>query len=203
MYKSYRTRACGGESGVYEKVVEGTVKVARAVVQGRGFRVTEVEEEREWWRRRPLASVAREPWTSLSFCCRLALLLGPAQLLLMGLQKEVAARQTSSCSSTTTIDLTERIKTSRCARRAYFSPHHRSSIHSFSLSFPPSLPGSFLFFIFKKKIFPVPSFSLHSKTPTFESKPTGAVKKFSFQIFLLPACLAEALLPRHPSASCT
>lgn len=63
---------------MYEKVVEGTVKVARAVVQGRGFRVTEVEEEREWWRRRPLAWVAREPRTSLSFCCRLALLLGPA-----------------------------------------------------------------------------------------------------------------------------
>jgi hypothetical protein len=123
---------------VYEKVVEGTVKVARAVVQGRGFSVTEVEEEREWWRRRPLASVAREPRTSLSFCCRLALLLGPAQLLLMGLQKEVAAGQTSSCSSTITIDLTERIKTSRCARRAYFSPHHRSFIHSFSPSFPPS-----------------------------------------------------------------
>ncbi len=159
MYKSYRTRACRGESGVYEKVVEGTVKVARAVVQGRGFSVTEVEEEREWWRRRPLASVAREPRTSLSFCCRLALLLGPAQLLLMGLQKEVAAGQTSSCSSTITIDLTERIKTSRCARRAYFSPHHRSFIHSFSPSFPPSLPRPplspsvfvFVFFSFQKK----------------------------------------------------
>ncbi len=191
---------------MYEKVVEGTVKVARAVVQGRGFRVTEVEEEREWWRRRPLTSVARKPRTSLSFCCRLALLLGPAQLLLMGLQKEVAAGQASSCSSTTTIDLAERI---RCARGAYFSPHHRSFIPSFPPSLPPApsfSPRQFFFFFFKKKNLPCSFFLPPLKHPLSKVKPPARSKnpasKFSY---CLPTCLCltEALLPRHPSAPCT
>lgn len=87
-----------------------------------------------------------------------------------------------------------------------------SFIHSFLLSLLPSLPPApsslpvsfcFCFFVFpKKKIFPVPSFSLLLKDPLSKVKPPARSKNPASDF--LTACLPYGgLTPKTSIASCT